>query len=83
MAKKRGRVENALMVRIDQLQKALAEFVDAIDATGGIKVDPKGYRVPCGDEDWIDLGEAYVVACKALGREPTVAEDECDEGVRG
>jgi len=26
--------------------------------------------VPLADEDWVDLGAAYMNACKALGRKP-------------
>ncbi len=49
---------------------ALAEFCDTIEDTGGVKKDDKGYHVPVADEDWIDLGEAYMRACDALGRKP-------------
>lgn len=49
---------------------ALWNFCDVIDNTGGIKKDDKGYHVPVADEDWIDLGEAYMRACDALGRKP-------------
>ena len=71
------RIENALLVRIDQLQKPLIEFINAIEVTGGIKLDPEsGCHVPVGDEDWIDLGEAYLAACSALNRKPQIEQDE-------
>lgn len=53
----------------DEAKKALVALVDTIDATGGIKRDRKGYTVPVCAEEWIDLGEAYELACVALGRE--------------
>ena len=49
---------------------ALAAFVDAIDATGGVTTDRKGCTVPIADEEWADLGGAYLAACSALGRPP-------------
>jgi hypothetical protein len=57
---------------------ALEEFVSAIEVTGGVKADPEGsgLHVPVGDEEWVDLGEAYLKACAALGRKPKVEQDE-------
>lgn len=57
-------------------QKALLALVDTIDATGGVKKDDKGYIVPVCAEEWIDLGEAYELACVALGRKVKVEQDE-------
>ena len=51
----------------DHLRNALTQFVKAIEATGGVQMDGMHY-VPVADIDWIDLGEAYVVACRALHR---------------
>lgn len=55
-----------------ELREALLTFVDCIDGTGGVIRDRKGYYRPVGDTDWIDLGDAYIQACTALGREPVV-----------
>jgi hypothetical protein len=52
------------------LRKALENFVDCVDATGGIVADDDGNVAPRADEDWTDLGDAYLEACKALGRKP-------------
>jgi hypothetical protein len=57
-----------------EMEKALQDFVDCIDATGGVMSDDKGNPVPVADEDWIDLGVAYMGACLVLGREPRVQE---------
>ena len=57
-----------------KIKGALLQFVDCVDATGGVSKDGKGYTVPVADGEWIDLGEAYLAACVALGREPKVAE---------
>lgn len=62
------------MAKKPTIQKALEEFVSAIDAVGGVCVDPKGYTVPVGDTDWVDLGEAYLSACNALDRNPKIVE---------
>ena len=59
-----------------ELVTALESFIGAIEATGGVFVDPKGYPCPVADPDWIDLGEAYLKACRALGREPVQADGE-------
>jgi hypothetical protein len=59
-----------------ELTKALECFVEAIEATGGIAIDGQGYACPVADPDWIDLGDAYLKACRALGRKPVQTEDE-------
>jgi hypothetical protein len=55
----------------------LRYFVDAINATGGVTRDEKGYHAPAADPEWIDLGSAYLYACRALGVSPqeTTAEE--------
>jgi len=69
----------------EAMRKALMEFVQSIDNVGGVILLSNGLHVPVIDEDWIDLGEAYVEACKALGRGPRIAviddtESEDDDG---
>ena len=58
---------------------ALFAFVDAIEATGGVKRDRQGFAVPVGDIDWVDLGEAYLLACVALEREPVYTTEDSKE----
>ena len=53
--------------------QALLTFVDTIDVTGGIRDQGDGTVAPIADEDWIDLGEAYLQACNALGHPPKYA----------
>jgi hypothetical protein len=60
----------------DNLRAVLREFVSTIDATGGVMRLPSGLAAPVADEDWIDLGEVYLKACRALGCEPRLSEDE-------
>jgi hypothetical protein len=55
--------------------QALTEFVQSIEATGGVISTPKGH-VPTADEDWLDLGEAYMAACAVLGRKPVIQKTE-------
>jgi hypothetical protein len=52
--------------------QALRDFVHTVEATGGIftDVDAGGVVAPYADPDWCDVGEAYLLACAALGRKP-------------
>lgn len=61
-------------------ERALSELCDTIEATGGV-VERDGGYVPAEDEDWVDLGSAYVLACQALGRPAMVVlgDDDDDE----
>ena len=58
-----------------QVHDALVEFCDDIDQTGGIR-PVKGTYVPAADDQWVDLAETYLKACKALGRKPKY-DEEC------
>jgi hypothetical protein len=75
------------------MRSALEAFIRTIEATGGCirpgwrtvnvageeMIDPEGLLpVPAGDEDWADLADAYLLACRALGREPML-RDRDDE----
>lgn len=56
-----------------KVKDALKEFCDDIDQTGGLVLHDEGcHYVPAASDDWIDLGETYLKACKALGREPKI-----------
>ena len=54
------------------MRAALDAFIDTIEATR--RLHPRRGRTvaPEGDPDWIDLGEAYVRACTAIGRTPLI-----------
>lgn len=57
-------------------ERALTALVNTIEATGGLIDDPQGGGfVPAGDEDWLDLADAYVLACDALGRKPKIQQE--------
>jgi hypothetical protein len=58
--------------RGDLLQAAVWDLISTVEATGGVLEDPHGNIFPHADHDWLDLGEAYLAACQALGREPHV-----------
>jgi hypothetical protein len=47
---------------------ALEDFINTIEATGGIRAFEDGTYGPEADEDWIDLGDSYIKACAELGR---------------
>ena len=51
----------------DPKTQALLTFIDTIEVTGGTREQGDGTVAPIADEDWIDLGEAYLQACNALG----------------
>jgi hypothetical protein len=79
------------------MRSALEAFVRTIEATdgcirpGAVSLGQPGEEVvefeddrpvPAGDESWPDLADAYLLACRALGREPVIrdADDEDDPG---
>lgn len=59
----------------DPHRKALKAFISCIESTGGCTTNRKGFVVPRADEEWSDLGEAYVEACKAMDIEPQITID--------
>lgn len=57
---------------------AVRHFVDCVESTGGVLHTPEDTYQPAADENWTDLGAAYVEACAALGIQPRVREKgEC------
>ena len=82
------------------MRSALEALIRTIEATGGClrpgptTIGPPGEEVieyeddrpvPAGDESWPDLADAYLLACRALGREPVIrgGDDEDDQGSGG
>lgn len=57
-------------------ESVLKQFINTIEATGGLVKFPNGDLAPCADHDWIDLADAYVAACEALGMNPIIGEDQ-------
>lgn len=55
-------------------EKAIVALVSTINDTGGVRLSREGHLCPVGDEEWIDLGYAYELACKALGEEPVIVD---------
>ncbi len=56
----------------EKLHDVAFAFVKAIENTGGVIDDV--YRTPVLGPRWDDLGEAYMAACKVLGRKPMVSK---------
>jgi hypothetical protein len=76
------------------MRTALEAFIRTIEATGGcirpgrrtidladqeIVEFESDLPVPAGDEEWPDLADCYLMACRALGREPMVRDRDDDE----
>jgi hypothetical protein len=76
------------------MRTALEAFIRTIEATGGCvrpgrrTINHQGqeivefdshFPVPSADEDWPDLAESYLQACRALGREPMLRDMDTDE----
>jgi hypothetical protein len=59
------------------MEAALMAMVDTINATGGVVKSDSGTDGPVADEELLDLGDAYITACKALGLEPMIASRTC------
>jgi len=53
-------------------RKSAELLVATIEATGGVVQLTDGTVAPQGDPEWIDLGEAYLLACAELQRLPVV-----------
>jgi len=53
-------------------REALEYFAKMIEGRGGIVIEDDGRALAIGDgdSDWYALGEAYIIACDALGRKP-------------
>jgi hypothetical protein len=77
------------------MRTALAVFVRTIEATGGcirpgvVSFSPPGEEaveyeddrpVPAGDESWPDLADAYLLAFRAIGREPVIRDGDAEDG---
>jgi hypothetical protein len=56
----------------DPLVKALESLIETIEVAGGL--DAGGN--PVGEPGWYDLGQAYLEACAALGRQPVYQKDD-------
>jgi hypothetical protein len=60
--------------KADATTTALLAFVTTIESAGGVTTDSQGHTVPVADDEWIDLGDAYLQACKALRRAPRMVD---------
>jgi hypothetical protein len=60
----------------DAVREALHGFIETIEAAGGCCRDEGDTVTPAGDPDWLDLADAYLRACRALGREPWICGPE-------
>lgn len=67
----------------DLAHLALVELVKTINFTGGLTKNDSGEYVPAVDEDWVDLGNAYLRACEALGIQPKCPEEDEAPAVEG
>jgi hypothetical protein len=63
----------------DAVREALHGFIETIEAAGGCLRDEGDTVVPAGDPDWLDLADVYLRACRAMGREPRIRDQDADE----
>lgn len=63
-------------------KKALEAFISTVEVTGGVRHLGNGCHAPLADEEWLDLGDAYIQACTALKRTPIILDDLCECGRR-
>jgi hypothetical protein len=62
------------------VEAALLDFIETIEAAGGVAKNPDGFYAPVGDREWTDLGDAYMKACAILKREPYLEEEPSPPG---
>ena len=69
-----------LETRWRHARKALQALCSTIEATGGC-VDPGGICTLGlkADREWLDLAEAYVLACGVLGRKPMITREKDED----
>lgn len=64
----------------DKSTKALLDFVNCVNVTGGVVEE--GFNVcPVADPEWTDLGDSYIKACEALGVKPLITDSEDEESL--
>ena len=59
-----------------ELIGCLIDLITTVNETGGIRISADGTCAPNCDSDWVDLGEAYMRACAAIGDEPQIVEED-------
>jgi len=74
-----GKIEKAccaeLLAVAPALITALSALIETVEATGGLTnvgPDERPSLAPAADDDWLDLADAYLLACKALNRLPKI-----------
>lgn len=58
---------------------ACRRLIRTVEATGGLLMFESGQTAPAGDEDWLDLADAYQAACEAMGQRPMIARNPYDD----
>jgi hypothetical protein len=76
----RGEELSGLLHNAAKMAAALNAVVATINATGGVARTGSGTIAPMADAEWTDMGDAYVAACAALGREPLIEGDSKEAG---
>jgi hypothetical protein len=65
----------------DEAITALGQFLSTVQSTGGLIRLENGLHAPAIDEDWIDLGEAAIMARDVLEKAGATACLTIDESV--
>lgn len=77
-----GQQLSDVLKRASKVEVALRAFIDTVNATGGVVRPDTSFVAPAADEDWLDLGFAYMQACQALGLVPPVVANSEDPEVK-
>ncbi len=57
---------------LEQLRAAASVLVGAVDDLGGVECVASGMLSPLGEPRLYGVGDAYLAACRALGRAPLI-----------
>lgn len=71
------KAEEVTMGDLLAAKRAVVALVESIESTGGLIYDDDRVLVPYADQEWSDIADVYLEACKAIGRKPMIeAEPE-------
>jgi hypothetical protein len=67
-----GQNVSDLLHKAADMRSALNRLIHTINPIGGVVKFKSGAVAPAADEEWLDMGDAYICACEALGLTPVI-----------